>query len=157
MSSPEISNYLEKIYNRIRDVIEDTGESVSVDDNDDSLTIDTDEGPISTTSPGDSYGDTVFGESLSVAPNTSDTVVAYNPSDNEGIGGFTGNGESDGRWMLYINGNEKGSQWTNQAQPNAYLHLDNPIEVDSGDTVELEVENIGLDSADYEAALMIAT
>lgn len=101
------------------------------------------------------FGDTVFDTSTGVVQGTTSTVVSYSPSSTEAVTGFTGNGEADANWTLYINGNAKSSQWTNQAEPNADFEFDNFIEIQAGDTVELEVENIGLRTADYEGTILI--
>lgn len=156
--SQEASNYLEKILDRLKDIKGTAEDSVSIDDNEDSLTIDTDDGPIDITGNiqvTDDLGDSQFDQIFSVAPNTTDTVVTRNVSQDEAVSGFTGNGESDAKWKLYINGDEKASQWTNQANPNADFVFDAAIEVGSGDTVTLEVENIGLNTADYEGAIQV--
>jgi len=156
--SQEASNYLEKILERLKDIKGVKEDSVSVDDNDDSITIDTDDGPIDISGAiqvTDDLGDSQFDQLFSLAPNAADTVVTRNVSQDEAVSGFTGNGDSDGKWKLYINGNEKASQWTNQSNPNANFGFDAAIEVSSGDTVRLEVENIGLDTADYEGAIQV--
>lgn len=131
-------------------------DSLSIDDGGESITIDSDDGPIAVQgSFTQDLGDTVFNTQTSVAPNVSSTIVSYTPSSDEAVTGFTGNGESDGRWTLYIDGKEKASSWTNQANPNAKTDFDNPIELPAGVTVRLEIENIGLDTADYDGTIFI--
>ncbi len=118
-------------------------------ENADAVTID------GTITSSEAFGKSEFNQVVSVAPNTSETIINYAPNDGEAVSGISGNGSSDGRFTLKINGTEQVVQLTNQSNPNADYMFPNPIQVSSSDNVTLEVENVGLDSSDYTGMVMI--
>lgn len=103
----------------------------------------------------DSFGSTEFGESNSVAVDSTSTVVEFTATNDVGLAGFTANGTSDGRYRLQLNGQNITSAFANQASPNATVAIDNPIPVSTNDTVSVEVKNSGLEMSDYEATIFI--
>jgi hypothetical protein len=96
-----------------------------------------------------------FDETLSVAEQTTDTIVSYSVGSDEAITGYRATGESDGSYELQLNSQRQDTDIGTRGSPLAGGKLPTPLDVSDGDTVEVKVTNVGVGASDYEAAIYV--